>query len=214
MVCLSLVISVVRICKWKLKKWRISSQIVRPSRGFSNWVCLKSESREVSLMHGSISSPSSQERWRLWPGAFCCFFLPAEKGQPIKARINDSIVCVCQSAFEGSVIPNRNHLSVFELATSLFDIGSDASPCREIQLPWSPPPPLNVWGLRASLPGLQATDISYWSYSTIFTSFMSGNHRPLRSEFIPPMWLAQIQIKYQLLALHLTFTLSYCLLKN
>lgn len=122
------------------------------------------------------------------------------KGQPNKAWIKNSImfvwVSICvdsptvwsflfflivmnthqyQNAFQGSAVQNSNHVSVFELASPLFDISSIVSTNRQVGLLlanwWSWPDLLQrawPWVVSVRPAGYWHVDIIYWSYCSIF----------------------------------------------
>lgn len=110
------------------------------------------------------------------------------------------------STFKGSAVQNSIHASVFELAPPLCDIGSDLFQLMErvgLRLGASmiaATPHLRSWA-SGCLSGLQACHIDLTA-PFFFSGFMSSDHtldRPLRANFLPSMWLAQVQFNYNCL---------------
>lgn len=124
------------------------------------------------------------------------------KGQPIKAWINCSIMCVWVGAcgfshtlalslllgsheyalalnvLEGSVVQNSNHVSVFELSPPLFDIGSDVATHEASWVAVLTHSPPLIFG--AGPQGVSVRPAGTWHAILIlqihFSSFMSSTH--------------------------------------
>lgn len=138
------------------------------------------------------------------------------KGQPIKAQINSSIMCVCgfyhtlalplasheytSCAIEGSAVQSNKRVSGFELSPPLFDIGSDVATREEswavVSCCHALPPLIcgtGPQGVFVRPPGLWHAILIL---QLLLSSFMSINHiLPLRPNVLPPIWLAEVQLK-------------------